>query len=148
MASMVRSAPPPFEVLEHTADVGLLARGRTLEEVFANAALGLAEILGRRAEGLADGSPVAVRVSSGDLEALLVEWLNEVLFELERRDVCLVGARIREVRAGEEPVLEGELLVLECPEPPEGTEVKAATYHQLSLAAEGGGYRATVYLDV
>ncbi|HXF56651.1 MAG TPA: archease [Actinomycetota bacterium] len=145
---MVRSAPPPFEVLEHTADVGLRARGRTLGEVFANAALGLAEILGRRVEGSADGSRVAVRVSSTDLEALLVDWLNEVLFELERREACLAGARVREVRAGEAPAVEGELLVLECPEAPEGTEVKAATYHQLSVRAEEGGYRATVYFDV
>lgn len=148
MGTMVLPSSPPFEVLEHTADIGLRVWGGSLEEVFANAALGLAEILGRRAEGSADGSPVAVRVTSTDLEALLVEWLNEILFELEHRDVCLAGARVREVRAGEEPAVEGELLVLECPEVPEGTEVKAATYHQLSVRAEDGGYRATVYFDV
>src|SRR3972149_294317 len=34
-------AQPPFEILEHTADVGIVAHGASLEEIFANAAAGM-----------------------------------------------------------------------------------------------------------
>jgi Archease protein family (MTH1598/TM1083) len=46
-----------FELLEHTADVGIRARGATLEEAFEQATLGLAEILGALAPGGSGGPP-------------------------------------------------------------------------------------------
>src|SRR5437667_4901115 len=39
------AVPPPFEVVEHTADVGLVAHGRSLEELLANAARGMMHFL-------------------------------------------------------------------------------------------------------
>jgi SHS2 domain-containing protein len=147
MGPMAPAPSPVFEVLDHTADVGLRARGRSLEEAFAHAALGLAEILGRRAEG-GGSERVELRVASSDLEALLVEWLNEVLFRLEHGERCLARAEVRRVRVEGPAEVEATLLVEACPGAPEGTEVKGATYHQLSVRAVDGGYEATVYLDV
>jgi SHS2 domain-containing protein len=40
-----------FELLEHTADVGIRARGATLAEAFEQATLGLAEVLGAMRPG-------------------------------------------------------------------------------------------------
>src|SRR5438876_10903097 len=60
------AAPPPFEVVEHTADVVLVAHGRTLEELFANAARGMMLFLiepaavrpaERRVRGAGGGAP-------------------------------------------------------------------------------------------
>ena len=46
---MVREGPfmprPPFEILEHTADVGIVAHGGSLAELFANAATGMFAIM-------------------------------------------------------------------------------------------------------
>ena len=44
---------PPFEILEHTADIGLRAHGESMEALFENAAAGMLEILGAAA---GDGS--------------------------------------------------------------------------------------------
>ena len=140
---------PPFEILEHTADIGLAIRGATLEELFENAAWGTAEILGAHArEPDRESRPVAgpaLNARAEDLEGLLVAWLDEVLFALEQSGRCLSHVEVLKVTQDE---AEGNLLVVPCPGPKEGTELKAATYHQLAVQPEQDGWAATVYFDV
>jgi SHS2 domain-containing protein len=142
-------ARPPFEILEHTADIGLAVRGSTLEQLFENAAWGIAEILGARAndqEG--EAHPLAgpaVNARADDLEGLLVAWLDEVLFALERSGGCLSQVEALKVTQDE---ADGNLLVVPCSGQKEGTELKAATYHQLSVQPDQDGWTATVYFDV
>jgi SHS2 domain-containing protein len=68
-----------FELIEHTADMGLKAYGKSLAEAFANAAYGMFSII-------ADLDPVKetesrrVEVSANDVESLLFEWLNSLLY--------------------------------------------------------------------
>ena len=87
-----------FELLEHTADIGIRARGATLEEAFEQAALGLAEVQGSLAPG--PGDPVPVEVSAADPGGLLVDWLNEVLWLTETRQAALAGVRVGRVGDG------------------------------------------------
>jgi SHS2 domain-containing protein len=152
------TAPPPgieggFELLEHTADVGLRARGATLEEAFEQATLGLAEVLGALAQG--PGEPVAVEVSAPDPGGLLVDWLNEVLWLREVREAWLAGVRVD--RVGDGAAAGSVTLSSEGPAPedapgapaPDGTFVKAVTYHRLRVEPDpSGGWLIEVYLDV
>jgi SHS2 domain-containing protein len=135
-----------FEILEHTADIGLRAQGQTLEELFETAAWGLAAILDRsssRPNERATGH--RVELESGDREGLLVAWMDELLYLLQERDACLAGVIVRTV----EPTrLGAEARVVPCARPPEGTDLKAATYHQLAIGRDGEAFRATVYFDV
>jgi SHS2 domain-containing protein len=141
-----RSEPPPFEILEHTADIGLRVRARTLEELFEHAARGLAAILDRLGPSPeADPTGLEVQLNAGDVEGLLVTWLDEVLFLLQERDACLAGVRVRKVEATQ---LQGELRVARCGSVPDGTELKGATYHQLAVGGDGETRWATVYFDV
>ncbi|HET6751334.1 MAG TPA: archease [Actinomycetes bacterium] len=136
-----------FELLAHTADVGVRARGATLEEVFEQATLGLAEVLGALARGgPPDGERVAVEVTAGDHGALLVDWLNEVLWLHEaRQHAAVVAVRVDQV-TGDRAA--GSVTFSTTGPPADGTSVKAATYHQLRVARDGGGWLAEVYLDV
>jgi SHS2 domain-containing protein len=140
---------PAFEILEHTADIGLRAWGASPEALFENAAWGLADILGARATpGETDQKPVAgpaVNARAADIEALLVEWLNEVLFALERSGACLADVEALKVVPDE---ADGNLLLVACDGQKTGTELKAATYHQISVRPENGGWTATVFFDV
>jgi SHS2 domain-containing protein len=139
-----------FELLEHTADVGIRARGATLEEVFEHATEGLAEVLGAWRPGAAAGTGaaeiVAVRVSAADPGGLLVDWLNEVLWLREVRAAVLAGVWVE--RVGEDTAAGS--VVLDGGGPPlDGTFVKAVTYHRLRVEADpAGGWLAEVYLDV
>jgi SHS2 domain-containing protein len=141
-----------FELLAHTADVGVRARGATLEEVFEQATLGLAEVLGALAPGREspggppDGVRVAVEVTAGDHGALLVDWLNEVLWLHEaRQHAAVVAVRVDQVSSDRAA---GSVTFSTTGPPADGTSVKAATYHQLRVGRDGGGWLAEVYLDV
>jgi SHS2 domain-containing protein len=137
-----------FELLEHTADVGIRARGASPEEVFEHATEGLAEVLGARPPGGpgGPGEPVAVEVSAGDPGGLLVDWLNEVLWLLEVGQAVVTGVRVERVGDG---TASGEVVLAAGGPEPDGTLVKAVTYHRLRVEPDpGGGWLAEVYLDV
>src|ERR1700689_1719610 len=68
----------PFEILEHPADVGFLAYGATLEELFANSALAMIS-LACDLEGVRETEKRKIEASSEDVESLLYAWLAEVL---------------------------------------------------------------------
>jgi len=133
-----------FELLEHTADVGVRARGATLEEAFEQATLGLAEVLGARRPG--QGEVVAVEVAAGDPGALLVDWLNEVLWLHEvRGHAAITGVRVERV-GGDRAA--GSVTFSSTDPPADGTFVKAVTYHRLRVGRDADGLLVEVYLDV
>jgi SHS2 domain-containing protein len=134
---------PPFEILEHTADIGLLARGKTLEELFENAGAGLLQILGAAAPVASTEEEIAVEAD--DRAALLVRFLDELIYLVDGR-----GGRIArtEVRVDSPTRLQARVAWTPADQPVEGTELKAATFHQLSLEERPDGYVATVYFDV
>jgi protein archease len=133
-----------FELLEHTADVGIRACGATLEEVFEQATLGLAEVLGALRPG--GGEVVDIEVTAGDPGALLVDWLNEVLWLHEVRGHAGVAAVRVERVAGDRAA--GSVTFSSTDPPADGTFVKAVTYHRLRVGRDTGGWLAEVYLDV
>jgi SHS2 domain-containing protein len=154
-----------FELLEHTADVGIRAWGPSLEAAFEQATLGLAEVLGAYRPG--PGRPEPVRVSAGDLGGLLVDWLNEVLWLREVRQAAVAGVQVDRVAVGGaaedggaavgddggahagDGLVHGTVELAAGGAAPEGTFVKAVTYHRLRVERDpGGGWLAEVYLDV
>jgi SHS2 domain-containing protein len=137
-----------FELLEHTADVGIRARGATLEAAFEHATEGLAEVLGARRPGGASGpgETVAVEVSAPDPGGLLVDWLNEVLWLREVRQAVVAGVKVERVGDG---AAAGSVVLAGGGPAPDGTFVKAVTYHRLRVEPDpDGGWLAEVYLDV
>ena len=140
-----------FELLEHTADDGIRARAATLEEAFEHATEGLAEVLGALAPGRSPGAsepgePVPVEVTAPDPGGLLVDWLNEVLWLLETSRAGLAAVRVE--RAGD-GVASGSVELAAGGPDPDGTFVKAVTYHRLRVEPDpGGGWLLEVYLDV
>lgn len=132
------------EFLEHTADVGILARGDTPEEAFAAAAEGLAEILGAWFPG--EGEDRRLRVEAGDVGALLVAWLDELLYLAEAGDVVFGGFDVE--RVGERELLARAGVAPRAGRDLDGQHVKAATYHRLRVSEGGSGWVAQVFLDV
>ncbi len=139
-----RARPGGFELLEHTADVGIRAWAGSLEEAFEHATEGLAEVLGALAPP--PGEPTPVEVTAPDPGGLLVDWLNEVLWLLEVSQAALAGVRVERVGDG---VARGSVEIAPGGPDPDGTFVKAVTYHRLRVEPDpGGGWLLEVYLDV
>lgn len=136
----------PYETFEHTADVGIEARGTSLRELFASAAEGMMSLLIDPAAVRA-AEHREIRVGSDDLEGLLVDWLNELLVLLNADGFVPAAFNVTEV--SESPALVADV----SGEPVDPVrhrfrlDVKAATYHQVHVG-KNDEWRARVILDV
>jgi len=135
-----------FVILEHPADLGIEARGVSLAGAFEEAARGLMSVV------LELGSVDAreereVSVSSADYEQLLVKWLSEVLYLYDgNRFVCREFHIDRIAPTGLHATVHGEPL-----DPAKHRtllDVKAVTYHQLSIQENKDGAVVRVFLDI
>jgi SHS2 domain-containing protein len=123
-----------FELIEHTADIGLKAFGKTLAEAFANAASGMFSILAEL-DAVKEAETRRVEVNENDAENLLFEWLNRLLYYFDVE--CLIFKRFDMIEFGEEH------LVADCygekfdsSRHRLKTGVKSATYHMLEVDRE------------
>ena len=132
-----------FEILEHTADVGVRATAPTVEGVFEQVTLGLLEITGAAATGA--GERTAIEVEANDLGALLVDWLEEVLYLQDARDAVVGDVSVTRVAEGR---AEGSVAISPCDRDREGTAVKGIRYHQLRVEEIDGAWIAVVYFDI
>jgi SHS2 domain-containing protein len=127
---------------EHTGELKLRIEARTLPEIFAEAGRALAEAMGAP---MSDGPLVAKRieVDASDREALLVDWLNELVFLSEVEKVVFQQFRI-ELPSERRLVASASGVKVEGLRNP----VKAATYHGVAIREGPDGFVATVVLDV
>ncbi len=135
-----------FELLDHPADIGFRAFGSTLPELFANSALALLTIAAEP-ESVNPREQYSLSVCSTDREALLVDWLNEVLYWFDGKQVAFRNFTINRwedtaldaTGLGEprDPVCHRSKLI-----------VKAVTWHQLKIEERDGVWVAQVFLDV
>ena len=134
-----------YEIIEHTADVGIAAEAPDLPELFRQMALGLADIMGAWKPDVADTEPIEIVLDSNDLGGLLVDWLNEIIWLQDSRDAVLAHVRVTYIEPG---YMKAKLGLAPRAEQLEGTAVKAITYHRLLVEQHGSGWRARVYVDV
>ncbi len=136
-----------FQILEHTADVGIRAEAIDLPGVFEQATLGLLDINGTWAPGRPSEEQVELSIDAEDLGALLVDWLGEVLYLGDSRDAVVTSLDMGDVTpqraAGRVGIAPRDEAAYEG-----GTQVKAITYHRLAVDQTEDGWAATVYVDV
>ena len=135
-----------FEILEHTADVGIRAFGADIRSVYRNAARGLISlIVDPRTVRVAEEERLTVR--GNDAVDLLVAWLHEILYRFDGRR--RVYAQVDVLEAGENvlrAVLRGEPFDSARHEARE--EIKAVTWHGARVERTPTGWVAEVFLDV
>ncbi len=143
---MVEGRGPPYEIVEHTADVGLIVHGATLSELFVNAAEGMFALMAELA-GVREREERAIEVEGHDWGGLLVRWLSELLFFLDSQELLFRRFEVRELApyrlralAFGEPI-DRERHVLHF-------AVKAVTKHMLEVRQEDGRWRAQVIFDI
>ncbi len=132
-----------YEFIEHTADIGIKAYGKSLEESFANAASGMFDVM----TDVSKVEPIGeyeVRVKSDNLENLLVDWLGELLFIHETQDVLLSEFDVKLEGLSLVAKVRGETIDREKHELRD--DVKAVTYHMLEVNEKEGYVK--VLLDI
>jgi len=131
-----------FEFLDHPGDLKLRAWGGDLEKLFANAADGMmAFLFGCGIASLKPCRTETIEIEAGDREALLVDWLSELLYRATSEYRAYIGFRMHELT-------ETKLKATAAAVAAEAVEdIKAVTHHELSVRAYEGGWEATVVFD-
>lgn len=134
-----------FEILEHTADAGIVAYGATMADAFAAAAEGMYALM-VDLDGVRERLSRDVAAAGVDERQLLEHWLLELLFLTEterllfrRFDVRIDGTSLRARAFGETIDQERHLL---------GGDVKGITRHLTLVEREDGGYRVRALVDM
>ncbi len=134
-----------FELVDHTADIGIVAYGADLKEVFANAAYALFSLM-VDLDDVSESLRREASVTADNREDLLVEWLNELIYIFDVDNVLLKRFEITWLTdTGLRANCFGEKIDPQRHRIKMG--VKAATYHMLQVE-EGDGWRAQVLLDI
>lgn len=136
-----------FRFIDHTADIGVVAYGADVSQVFASAARALFSLI-TEPDAVAETLSRDIELEAPDEESLLIEWLNELIYLFDTEHVLFKRFEIN--------VLDGKKLKARaCGEKVDAsrhqlkTGVKAATYHKLSLTGDSEkGYRAQVIFDI
>lgn len=136
----------PYEVFEHTADVGLNASGHTLKELFIHAAQGM-ESLMVSPEQVRVVTSRAITVDGHDAVSLLVAWLNELVFLFDTEYLLFREFEI-------DSFTETHLSADASGEPynPQRHElssaIKAVTWHEAAVDSTDDGYAARIIFDI
>jgi SHS2 domain-containing protein len=128
--------------VEHTADWAIRVCGATLPELFVNAAAGMFSLVA----DLSSVEPTVeriIKVKGVDAEALLVKWLNELLYHTEMNGEVFCDFYVEAFGPTHLWAIAkaGRGLKLK-------KQIKAATFHNLQIIPIDNGYEATVVFDV
>jgi tRNA nucleotidyltransferase (CCA-adding enzyme) len=147
---MIHPAAPPrskarWEHFPHDADVGVRGCGATAAQAFEQAAQALTAVV-TNAE-VSPQNAVEVRCEAPDLELLLVEWLNAIIYEMAVRNMLFGRFAVRIDDGRLEGTLWGEPVDVERHAP--ACEPKGATYTALRVAQDlDGTWCAGCIVDV
>jgi SHS2 domain-containing protein len=132
------------EELDHTSEIGLRVRADAPEQLFACCAQAMFGLL----RVLPDTARTAIHhrltINSLDGESLLVDWLSELLYLYETTGALFTDCIVLRWTATH---LEAHVTGYPPTEPP-AIQIKAVTYHQLSLQANADGWTAQIYFDI
>ncbi len=143
---MKESTSKRYRVLEHTADLALRIYGRSLKDLFSNAAFALFDVV-TDLSTVEERAERAISLRARDLERLMVKWLNELLYHYEVENLLFKRFEVKRLERDElEAVAYGEVFR-------EGVHViftnpKAVTHHKIEIAEGLKGWEAKIIIDL
>ena len=135
-----------YRLIDHTADFGIQVFGSDAKELFSNAALAMFDLI-TEVGSLKGQNSIDVSISGDDWPDLMVNWLRELLFlwngkELlvEKVDITLLSENNLSAKVFYDPYDPDRHSI--------NIEVKAATYHQIQVTSGPSGWESRVIFDV
>lgn len=140
-----------FELVEHTADIGLKIYGRDEKELFVNAARGMFFLITGSVVSSIQDKPkkcFTIESTASSIEDLMITWLNDLLYIYDTEFVIFdeytidymtkkrITARVRAIKIGNSPY---QII----------KEIKAVTYHNLHVYQnKDGRWEANIVFDI
>lgn len=143
-----------FELLPHTADIKIRVYGKTMQEFFRNAVVGMFQSIGPKADGCTEQNgrlvcpalPIKreIFVHADDLDSLLVDFLSDAWYLSDTHNEAYLDVTINYVDHKEiNAVLHGVKV-----QGFDVVEIKAVTYHDLDVRQVDGLWQADIVFDI
>ncbi len=135
-----------YRNLCHTADLGILVKGRSCKQLFKNAGMALLEQLIDNVNPIFENR-LDISLHGNDLSDLMVKWLSEILYLFEGEKLIVTGISINLI---EQNRIHATLSAMKYNERYHEVlrEIKAVTYHQIEVKEEKGLWTARVIFDL
>ena len=133
-----------YQILEHKADLKIKVFGKTKEELFENAMVGMLKAAKYQKKLKSQNSKVKIKIKSMDLPSLLVDFLSEILYLVETKKIVFEKVEFKKFTENEiEAILTGKPLKRM------GVHIKGVTYHDLDIHQEKDKtWQATILFDI
>ncbi len=138
-----------YKFLEHQADIGILAKGKTIEESFSEGAKAMFEVM-VDLNKVKPAKTISIECKADTLENLFIEWLNELLAQQDIHDFTFSKFELKIKENNNKFSLKGKAYGEPLNQKKHNikTEVKAATYSGLKVWRKGKIYKAQCVLDI
>jgi len=133
----------PYQLFDHTADIGITIRADTAEKIFVDAAGAMFDII-TDTHRIKPKIQIEIKQEAEGYDELLVGWLGELLYQYSVRGIVFKEFSVQELS----PKAIRALCWGDKPADEIKTEIKAVTYHELEFRKTPEGYEAKVIFDV
>lgn len=137
-----------YEYIDHTADLKVRAYGKTLEEAFANAAIGGFDFLTDTSK-IKKNIERNISIKSKRIEALLYDFIEQLLFLLDTEGFIISGFKVMKIKENK-----GEFS-LQCTALGDSYknyevkgDIKAITYSEMLIKEESDGFVIEAVFDI
>jgi len=142
----MNSTPLTYQIIDHTADLGIIVKGPDVKSLFILAAQAMTDLMvkGDISKKIATRD---VLIEGEDFPDLMVRWLGEILYLFEGENFIVHSIEIKSIS----PIQLKSTLSLTGFEPEYHEvlrEIKAVTYHQISVDKTEDGWEARVIFDI
>jgi len=142
----MNTAPLTYQIIDHTADLGIIVKGVNEKDVFIRAAYAMTDIM---VKGDINKKTVIKDVSlqGDDFPDLMVKWLGEILYLFNGEKLVVHSIEITSISS----IMLQSTLTLSSFEPKDHQvkrEIKAVTYHQIFVDNVNDGWQARIIFDI
>lgn len=138
-----------YEVLDISGDAGIKAYGKTCEDAFVNAGIGMYSLI-TDMDRILEKQEVGIEVEGDSPEGLLVKYLNELIFRFDTYG--FIGKRMKIVAFSHQPSAFMKAKIYGEEFDPDRHErrllVKAATYHDIKVEKVNDDWEVEVIFDI
>jgi SHS2 domain-containing protein len=139
-----------FEVIEHTADVGITVYGKTITELFENAAVGMYNIICQNFDKISETYKYNSCITEVDIESCLVSFLNDLIYQTFVNKLLFCKFLVTDLRTEQNScILSYQCFGEKYDQQKHGvlSELKSATFHQLKIVKQNNVYTTTIIFD-
>lgn len=142
-------AKKKFEIISHTADVGIKVTAQTLEELFENAAYGMYNIICEKFHNIERKSCYTSSIEEVDLEGLLVGFLNDLIFQTTVNKLLFCEFKVSNLNKKEPFKISCSCFGEVYQKEKHGriVELKSATFHNLKIVKNKSGFETIIIFD-